>query len=292
MLDEKILIINRMEFLRGEEKLRLAQAVADSTGLCRLSLADIAGITGRRSRSQAWQPEALRRQAGLDQIWLQRAGKAVVNGAPDFPADLAAIDDPPLVLFYRGVLPTEERQLLAVVGTRQPSERARDAAWLIGRDCAVQGIGLVSGLAHGIDGASHAGCVVHGGYSLAVLAGGIDTIHPRLHRQLALRLLERGGCLVSEYGPGTEMRKYRFPARNRIISGLCRLLLVVEAPERSGALITAQFALDQGRDVYVHAAGCQGQAGIGTAILAENGARVVGHLGEMEFYGRSIDSGI
>ena len=290
MLDEKILIINRMEFLRGEEKLRLTQAVPDCATLCGLRLADIAALTGRLSRSQAWQPEDLRRQAGLDQHWLRHEGGAVLNGQPDYPADLAAIDDPPLVLFYRGQLPAPQGLLVAVVGTRQPTGRAREAAWAVGAECARLGIGLVSGLAHGIDGAAHAGCAVHAGYSVAVLAGGIDSVHPRLHRQLALRLLREGGCLVSEYGPGTEMRKYRFPARNRIISGLCRSVLVVEAPAQSGALITAQFALDQGRDVYVHAAGCQGLAGLGCAELAEHGARVIGHVGEMEFYGRSIDS--
>ena len=285
-------MINRMEFLRGEEKQRLYAAIGDQGSLLDLDLLDIARITGRLSRSQSWQPEAIRRQAALDGLWLSRWGQACRFGTPEYPADLAAIDDAPFVLFYRGNLPPSGSNLLAVVGTRQPSERARTAAWSIGRDCAGQGIGLVSGLAHGIDGAAHAGCVANGGYSVAVLAGGVDAVVPRLHRHLAERLLAEGGCLLSEYGPHTEMRKYRFPARNRIISGLCRLVLVVEAPEHSGALITAQFALDQGRDVYVHAAGCQGMTGIGTANLVENGARVIGHLGEMEFYGRCLDPGV
>lgn len=288
MLDLQTLMINRLEFLRGEEKLRLAAEVRDGLDLERCALADICAVVGRDSRSRAWQPDEIRRLAEGDMRWLQRGGQACRYGQAAYPADLAAIDDPPFVLFHRGGLPDDGMLLLAAVGTRRPSERGRQAAWDSGRQCAELGVGLVSGLAHGIDGAAHAGCLVYGGYTLAVLGGGIDQVHPRLHRRLADGILERGGCLASEYGPGTEMRKYRFPARNRIISGLCRLVLVVEAPERSGALITAQFALEQGREVYVHAAAGPGPVGAGCAALAESGARTVGHVGEMEIYGRSI----
>jgi DNA processing protein len=136
-------------------------------------------------------------------------------------------------------------------------------------------VGLVSGLAFGIDAAAHAGAVQLDGYSVAVLAGGIDLVQPRSNARLAARMVDAGGTLLGEFGPGTVAKKWHFPVRNRIISGLCPALVVVEAPEKSGALITARYALDQGRDVYVHAAGCQGPRGTGTKILAEAGAVVI-----------------
>ncbi len=134
---------------------------------------------------------------------------------------------------------------------------------------------MVSGLARGIDRESHEGCEEAGCASVAVLGNGIDLVYPSSSRAAAMALLARGGAIVSEYPPGVPPLKWHFPARNRIISGLCRGVVVVQAPARSGALFTAEYALDQGRDLWVHAAGMAGTAGDGTRELARSGARVI-----------------
>jgi DNA processing protein len=122
---------------------------------------------------------------------------------------------------------------------------------------------------------AHRGGLEGGAPTAAVLGSGLDEVYPRTNRALARRIVESGGVLLSEYPPGTEPRKWHFPARNRIIAGLARGVLVVEAPRSSGALITAQFALDQGRDLWVGSAGTASPRGEGTRTLAEQGGRVV-----------------
>jgi len=119
------------------------------------------------------------------------------------------------------------------------------------------------------------GCTAAGCVSVAVLGNGIDEVYPSTSRAAAMDLLEKGGAIVSEYPPGIPPLRHHFPARNRVISGLSKAVVVVEAPARSGALITADYALDQGRDMYVHADGLHGSAGAGTRALAEAGAPVI-----------------
>jgi DNA processing protein len=155
-----------------------------------------------------------------------------------------------------------------------PDERSKQAAFELGRDLADAGAVVVSGLARGIDGQAHRGAL-ETGLTVAVLGHGIDSVSPPGHIGLARRLLARGGALVSEYGPGEPAFGYRFVERNRIISGLARTVVVVQAPARSGALATADFGLDQGRDVVVHLAGLDGERGAGTRNLARQGAPVI-----------------
>ena len=133
------------------------------------------------------------------------------------------------------------------------SERSwKKAAFSLGLDAGKTGVAVVSGLARGIDAAAHQGNSTGGGPSVAVLGCGIDRVYPVSSMPAAKRLLETGGCIISEYGTGILPLKYNFPERNRIISGIARAVVVVEAPEKSGALITADFALEQGRDLFVH----------------------------------------
>jgi DNA processing protein len=134
---------------------------------------------------------------------------------------------------------------------------------------------VVSGLALGIDALAHRGNLDGGAPTVAVLGSGLDWVYPVSNRALARRIVESGGVLLSEYPPDTKPFRWNFPARNRIISGLARGVLIVEAPKRSGALITAQFALDQGRDLLVASAGCSSPLGVGTKKLAEDGALVI-----------------
>jgi DNA processing protein len=170
---------------------------------------------------------------------------------------------------------------VAVVGTRHPTGAGVEEALRLSGELSSAGLPVVSGLALGIDAAAHRGAIASGGFTCAVLPCGVESVYPAGNRGLAARILEAGGLLASEYPPGTEIRKSRFPERNRIISGLCRGLLVVEAPSGSGALITADFALEQGRDVFVDASRLGGAQSCGLDRLAADGARPVSSAAEV-----------
>lgn len=179
---------------------------------------------------------------------LSEGGYGVVTPADgDYPEGLAEIPDPPPALFVGGRLPGEPA--VAVVGSRKASPTALDAARELGRALGERGVCVVSGLALGVDAAAHEGALEAGGTTVGVLGCGIDGVYPRSNRRLFGRVREAGG-LVSEYGLGESPLRWRFPARNRVISGLSGCVVVVEAPEKSGSLITARHAADAGRDVW------------------------------------------
>lgn len=189
-----------------------------------------------------------------------------------YPALLGTIFDPPALLYLRGRLP--EGEALAVVGARRASPQGLLLAGEISRSLAERGLVIVSGLARGIDSAAHAGALDGGGDTVAVLGCGIDHIYPPENARLFQRLHEQGGIL-SEYPPGTQPLKGHFPGRNRIISGLCRGVLVVEAAQRSGSLITAEFALDQGREVFAVPGAVHTEGSQGVNRLLKDGAHLV-----------------
>jgi DNA processing protein len=169
----------------------------------------------------------------------------------DLPPLLGSIHDPPARLYVRG---NADRSLLAqasvaVVGARACSPYGAQVARMLGRELGSAGLVIVSGLARGVDGHAHRGALEAGALTVAVLGCGIDRDYPAAHASLAAQIAERG-LIVSEYAPGVEPAPFRFPARNRIIAGLSAATVVVEARERSGALITADFALDEGREVF------------------------------------------
>ena len=170
---------------------------------------------------------------------------------PAFPPLLGAIHDPPPGLFLRGeaVVALLARPSVAVVGARACSAYGRQVARSLGRDLAAAGLVVVSGLARGVDAEAHRGALEAAGTTVAILGCGIDRDYPAAHRELA-RQVAGGGLVVAEYAPGVEPAPWRFPARNRIVAGLCTATVVVEARERSGALITADFALEEGREVF------------------------------------------
>lgn len=182
------------------------------------------------------------RAAGVD--WLARS-------AEKFPPLLRSIHDPPPGLFLRHGQAAEllTHPAVAVVGARSCSPYGAQVARMLGRELAASGLVVVSGLARGIDGEAHRGALDAGGATVAVLGCGIDRDYPAAHAELAAAILERG-LVVSEYPPGVEPAPWRFPARNRIIAGLTAATVVVEARERSGALITADLALEEGREVF------------------------------------------
>jgi len=203
-----------------------------------------------------------------------------------FPPLLAAIHDPPPLLFVRGSGGSEilAEPAVAVVGARACSAYGRGVARALGRELAGAGLVVVSGLARGIDGEAHRGALEAGGRTVAVLGCGIDRDYPAAHAELARRVADTG-LVVSEYEPGIEPAPWRFPARNRIIAGLCAATVVVEARERSGALITADFALEEGRDVLAVPGEITSSLSAGTNALLKLGATPVTSVADvLELY--------
>ncbi|MGN6430815.1 MAG: DNA-processing protein DprA [Gaiellaceae bacterium] len=191
----------------------------------------------------------------------------------EFPDLLRQIHDPPRVLYLRGAGEVDllARPAVAIVGARACSPYGSQVARMLGRELAVAGLVVVSGLARGVDGEAHRGALEAKGVTVAVLGCGIDRDYPAAHADLARRICERG-LVVSEYEPGVDPAPWRFPARNRIIAGLAAATVIVEARERSGALITADFALEDGREVFAVPGEITGLLAVGTNRLLQQGA--------------------
>lgn len=192
---------------------------------------------------------------------------------PRFPAALLAIPDPPPVLWYRGMLDAFSAPAVAIVGSRAASAVALETATRFGIDLAAMGVTVVSGLARGVDSAAHRGAL-QTGRTIAVLGSGIDRMYPPEHEPLA-RAIAASGLVVSEYAPGTAARGFRFPQRNRLISGLSRAVVIIEASECSGSLVTAACALEQGRDVMAVPGNVLSGRNRGAHALIRDGARIV-----------------
>jgi len=194
----------------------------------------------------------IRKEVCLDELVedLLAAGiKILTWDDPDYPERLRQIDQSPFVFYLKGNLIEEDIWSVAVVGTRRFSAYGRQVTEQLTRTLAEQGITIISGLARGIDGIAHKQALDAGGRTLAVLGSGLDQIYPPEHRGLAERISRQGG-LISDYPPGTPPDGSNFPPRNRIISALSKAVLVIEAGQKSGALITANYAADQGKDVF------------------------------------------
>jgi DNA processing protein len=193
-------------------------------------------------------------------------------GRPGYPELLAAIYDPPRRLFLRGARPELlDGPCIAIVGARACSPYGAHVARSLGRTLAAEGAVVVSGLARGVDGEAHRGALEASGATVAVLGCGIDRDYPRAHADLARRIAENG-VIASEYPPGVQPAPWRFPARNRIVAGLSRAVVVIEARERSGALITAEFALEEGREVLAVPGEITSALSAGTNALLRQGA--------------------
>ena len=205
-----------------------------------------------------------------------KAGLQVLTyDSPLYPRRLKAIYDPPIVLYYRGTLPDFDKlPTIGVVGTRHTSVYGRQAAKRLGGEIAAAGGLVVSGLAEGIDGAAMEAALSAGFPAVGVLGCGADVVYPRKHKAL-FQETERLGCILSEYAPGSPPLGWHFPRRNRIISGLSCGVVVVEAPERSGSLLTAKHALEQGRDVFVVPGNVDMESFRGSNRLLRSGAIAV-----------------
>lgn len=192
---------------------------------------------------------------------------------PGYPALLAAIPSPP-DLYVRGALRPEDALAIAIVGSRRPTPYGVDVAESLAAELAARGITIVSGLARGIDTAAHRGALMTGGRTIAILGSGIDVIYPPENRQVA-REIEDRGALVSQFPPGAPALPGHFPARNRTLAGLCLGVVVVEAAERSGALITAGFAGDLGREVFAVPGRITSETSRGSNRLIQDGAKLI-----------------
>ncbi|GHU66414.1 DNA processing protein DprA [Spirochaetia bacterium] len=269
-------IVGRIPGLKGEDVKKLSFEFDSEGDLAILSQRDLEAHLGHKLGYAAWVMADICAMAEKDEAAARQRGISI-TGIRDgnYPPLVREIFDPPALLFYRGKLPSYDKPMAAVVGTRRPSSAAAAQAYSLGHELGRAGFPVVSGLALGIDAMAHRGNIEAGAPTVAVLGSGLDNVYPSSNRGLARRILEAGGCIFSEYPPGTKPMKWNFPARNRIISALARGVLIVEAPERSGALITAGFALEQGRDLWVASSGVNSRIGRGTAKLAEDGARVI-----------------
>ncbi|GIV78183.1 DNA-processing protein DprA [Litorilinea aerophila] len=217
---------------------------------------------------------AARRTVDPEREWerVRKAGITVLTwDDPDYPENLRQVDGAPPVLYVRGTLTQQDTWAVALVGTRRASAYGREVAHKLASELAMHGVTVVSGLALGIDTVAHKAALDAGGRTLAVLGSGVDQIYPPGNRGLAQKITASGG-LISEYPLGTRPEASNFPPRNRIISGLSKGIIVVEAGQRSGALITARFAAEQGRDVFAVPGSILHPGSMGCNELIQQGA--------------------
>ena len=210
----------------------------------------------------------------------QNGAQALIWDDPQYPRSLRNIAQPPPVLYVRGLLLPADEWAVAVVGTRHASTYGREAAREIAAGLAANGVTVVSGLARGVDIVAHRAALEAGGRTIAVLGSGVDNIYPPEHKGVA-EAIAKSGAVVSDYALGTPPEAANFPPRNRIISGLSKGVVIVEAAEVSGALITADFAAEQGRDVFAVPGSIFQQQARGTNKLIQQGAKLVSGVADI-----------
>lgn len=211
---------------------------------------------------------------------------------PDYPPTLREIDDPPMALYVRGILPIDSPRALAIVGTRRGTRYGKMIAGRFASQLALKHCTVVSGLAAGIDTAAHQGALDVGGLTVAVMGCGIDYPYPKANQPLYQQIVEHG-TVLSEYPMGSRPAKWTFPQRNRILSGLSRGVVVIQAPERSGALITARCALEQGREVFAVPGNINTLTSAGSNRLIKQGATLADSVDDIldEFPDLRLDVG-
>lgn len=197
-----------------------------------------------------------------------------------YPMQLKSVYDAPVIIFVKGRLLKQDNKSIAIVGTRHPTAYGKKAAYNIGKGLADQGFTIISGMASGIDSASHLGALDSGGRTLAILGTGLDQCYPKSNKKLYSKIIESGGAL-SEYPIGTDARPYHFPQRNRIISGLSCGVVVVEAGMKSGTMITVNHGLDQGKQIFAVPGNIYNSMSKGTNQLLRNGAAIVTEVSDI-----------
>ena len=243
---------------------------------------EYAKIKGLNEKVAARLSDKSLKEAEEIETWCESHDVSVVTVEDDlYPKRLFAVDSHPFVLYCKGNLIQLDKKLcVALVGTRRMTQYGSSSAYDMAYDLAKAGAVVVSGMADGIDGMAHRGCLDAGGYTIAVLGNGIDRAYPAFHYELMEEIAQKG-CVLTEFCPFTKPERYNFPLRNRVISGISQATLVIEAPEKSGALNTAQHCLAQHRRLYAVPGKIGELTNVGTNVLIKDGARAV-------TYGREI----
>ena len=246
--------LSSITFLTRSEKIILRKNIDSLSALAVLSINDIARLVGREIHNAVWNPRqtaafatkafAVMQSQGINGIGFSESG---------YPALLRELLDAPYMIFYRGNLKVLEKACVSVVGTRRICREAAEATFNFAKEAALNGCAVVSGMASGVDAFAHKGALASGveASTVAVLPCGIDTVIPVAHKALARHILEKGGLLLSEYIPGCPSEAWRFVQRNRIIAALSPATVLTQAPAGSGALITADFAVECNREVMI-----------------------------------------
>ncbi len=282
-VSEQLILLNRTTEIGSTALYRLIQSMGSLDRLWQATAGEI-------SQAARISPVVAERIAACrsDTDWLEKETTLAVRsqiaivalGEEQYPKALLTIADPPLVLYIKGKADFEKPGI-AVVGSRQASLYGIQCAERLGFELAEKGLTVISGLALGIDAAAHRGAVKARGVTFAVLGSGLAEIYPERNVKLATQIIETGGAIISEYPLQTQPLPYHFPRRNRIISGLSLGVVVVEARQRSGALITADCALEQGREVFAVPGPIGSVTSQGTHGLLKQGARLVAHVDDI-----------
>ena len=272
--DEDVVYASWFDFicwLRSSEKYKLLDAVGSVKDIYNMKETSIRNVVGEKACERIIEH---RKKCVPGQVfeWIQEKEiKYSYNKMSDFPRKLLKIADPPFGIFYKGKLPDMDVPAVAMIGARNCSEYGRYMAEKFASEFAIRGINIISGMAIGIDGISQRTAIKSGGRSYGILGCGVDVIYPMSNEKLYQNLIQNG-AIISEYPPYQKAKPILFPIRNRLISALSDVVLVVEAREKSGTLITVDMALEQGKEVYVIPGRCTDELSIGCNRLLRQGA--------------------
>jgi DNA processing protein len=273
---EALIILNAVAGIGNRRLLKLIEHLGSAERILDLGRSEWAGL--------AYVPEAVALNVlnfprmdflAKERVGLKRcAARCITHLDEDYPSSLRDIPDHPVVLYVRGSIPEHIGSSVAIVGSRSATFYGMDVAGKFAASLAERGIPVVSGLARGIDAAAHRGCLKAEGQTVAVLGCGLDIVYPKENEEL-FGAITKSGCLISEFPFGTMPHPYHFPRRNRIVSGLAAGVIVVEANIKSGALITASFALEQGKEVFAVPGRIDNALSRGPLALIQQGAKAV-----------------
>ena len=287
------LFVSNLKGIGKIQKIKTLKLISENVDLSSISSADVPSIvsyffTLDKKAIDSYISNAL----SINEKCLKNNIEIISYPENEYPLLLKEIYDPPLVLYVkgnaRGFHAAEKLNMpsISVVGTRSATGKALKAAFETAFYLSLNNVAVVSGLAIGIDNEAHKGSISAGGTTIAVMGSGLDKIYPISNRKTASGIIESGGILISEYEPGIEPLRFHFPERNRIISGLSSATIIIQAPKKSGALITADYALDHGREVFVHEDGLSSGFGDGGMALVSEGAHVFSNPSEIgKYYG-------
>lgn len=272
-------LINGLGAIKKKKLLEIYEIPEKIYGLKKEELLEIEGI-GEKLADKILNEE-IRKSIPKHIEYMQKNNIDIINiNENDYPQLLKQIYDAPISLYIKGDKKILNNKSIAIVGCREASEYGKKVAKYFAYNLTQNKFNIISGLAKGVDSFAHIGSICAGnkedyGKTIAVIGNGLDSIYPSENIQLAKKIIENGGAIISEYPLGTKPDKMNFPARNRIISGMSNGVVVVEAKEKSGTLITVDFALEQGRDVFVVPGNINSNNSVGTNDLIKQGAKIV-----------------